>query len=82
MEKLLSVIAPVYNVEGYLSRCVDSIPEQSCETMEGILVDDDSWDLSGTICDEYVVRDSWVRVIQKKNGGLCPFFTKDTAVRA
>lgn len=82
MEKLLSVIAPVYNVEGYLSRCVDSIPEQSCETMKGILADGGSRDSSGTICDEYAVRDSRVRVIQKKNGALRPFFTKDTAVRA
>lgn len=70
MEKLLSVIVPVYNVEAYLSRCVDSILEQSYDTMEVILVDDGSRDSSGAICDEYAARDSRVRVIHKVNGGL------------
>lgn len=70
MEKLLSVIVPVYNVEAYLSRCVDSILEQSYSEMEVILVDDGSRDSSGKICDEYAARDSRVRVIHKENGGL------------
>lgn len=69
-EKLLSVIVPVYNVETYLSRCVDSILSQSCSGMEVILVDDGSWDGSGALCDRYAAADSRVRVIHKENGGL------------
>ena len=69
-EKLLSVIVPVYNVETYLPRCVDSILQQSYENMEVILVDDGSQDGSGKICDEYAARDSRVKVIHKENGGL------------
>lgn len=70
LEKLLSVIVPVYNVEAYLCRCVDSILSQSYRELEVILVDDGSKDASGRICDEYARRDSRVRVIHKENGGL------------
>lgn len=69
-EKLLSVIVPVYNVENYLSRCVDSILSQSGVTLEVLLVDDGSTDASGKICDSYVARDGRVKVIHKENGGL------------
>lgn len=69
-EPLLSVIIPVYNVEQYLSRCVDSILAQTYQKLEVILVDDGAQDASGHICDEYAAKDSRVRVIHKKNGGL------------
>lgn len=69
-EKLLSVIVPVYNVEAYLLRCVDSILQQSYDHLEVILVDDGSQDASGRICDEYAAGDPRVRVLHKENGGL------------
>ena len=67
---LLSVIVPVYNVEAYLFRCVDSILGQTYSDLEVILVDDGSKDTSGRICDDYAAKDSRVRVIHKENGGL------------
>ncbi len=66
----ISVIIPVYNVEDYLARCVDSILVQTYEKLDVILVDDGSPDGSGKICDEYAAKDSRVRVIHKPNGGL------------
>lgn len=70
MGRKLSVIVPVYNVEQYLSRCVDSILGQSFSDLEVILVNDGSRDGSGGICDSYARRDPRVRVIHKENGGL------------
>ena len=70
MKPFLSVIIPVYNVENYLNRCVDSILSQNLESFEIILVDDGSPDGSGRICDEYAERDSRIKVIHKENGGL------------
>ena len=67
---LLSVIVPVYKVESYLSRCLDSILNQTFTDFELILVDDGSPDRCGTICDEYAARDPRIRVIHKENGGL------------
>ena len=67
---LLSIIVPVYKVESYLPRCVDSILAQTVSDLELILVDDGSPDRCGAICDEYAARDSRVRVIHKENGGL------------
>ncbi len=67
---LVSVIVPVYNVEEYLERCVDSILAQSYNHLEVVLVDDGATDSSGRICDDYADRDSRVRVIHKENGGL------------
>lgn len=67
---LISVIVPVYNVEGYLRQCLDSIVEQTYPYLEIILVDDGSTDSSGGICDEYAQRDTRIRVIHKANGGL------------
>lgn len=67
---LLSVIIPVYNVESYLVRCVDSILGQTYPHLEVILVNDGSKDGSGSICDSYAQKDSRVRVIHKENGGL------------
>lgn len=70
MKELLSVIVPVYNVEQFLPRCVDSILSQTYENLDVILVDDGSPDGAGAICDHYAARDPRVRVIHKKNGGL------------
>lgn len=67
---LISVIVPVYNVEEYLPRCVDSILAQTYENLEIILVDDGTRDASDKICDDYARRDSRIQVIHKKNGGL------------
>ena len=68
--KLISVIVPVYNVQAYLQRCVDSILAQTYENLEVILVDDGSPDSCPEICDEYAKKDARVRVIHKENGGL------------
>lgn len=67
---LISVVVPVYNVEQYLHRCVDSILAQTYEHLEVILVDDGAKDSSGAICDDYAGKDSRVKVIHKENGGL------------
>ena len=67
---LISIITPVYKVEKYLNRCLDSILEQSYNDWECILVDDGSPDNSGKICDEYAARDSRFRVFHKKNSGV------------
>ena len=70
MESLISVIVPVYNVEPYLRKCVDSILNQTYRNLEVILVDDGSPDGCPGICDEYAAKDERVKVIHKKNGGL------------
>lgn len=67
---LISVIVPVYNVEAYLPRCVDSILAQTYSNLEIILVDDGTKDASDIICDEYAKKDARVKVIHKENGGL------------
>ena len=69
MDKI-SVIVPVYNVEKYLERCVESILNQTYENIEVILVDDGSPDSCPAICDEYAKKDARVKTIHKKNGGL------------
>ena len=66
----ISVIVPVYKVEPYLRRCVDSILAQTFADFELILVDDGSPDNCGAICDEYAHKDSRVHVIHQENGGL------------
>ena len=67
---LISVIVPVYKVEEYLNRCVDSILAQTFIDFDLILVDDGSPDRCGVICDEYAARDARVQVIHQENGGL------------
>lgn len=67
---MVSVIIPVYNVQDYLARCVDSVLCQSYKDLEIILVDDGSTDHSGALCDDYASRDSRIKVIHKSNGGL------------
>lgn len=66
----LSIIVPVYKVEQYIHKCVDSILNQTFTDFELILVDDGSPDNCGKICDEYAKKDERVRVIHKDNGGL------------
>lgn len=67
---LISIIVPVYNVEKYLNRCIDSIVCQTYRTLEIILVDDGSVDNSGFICDGYARKDTRIKVVHKNNGGL------------
>ena len=69
MAMKISVIVPVYNVEKYLPRCIDSILAQSFTDFELILVDDGSKDSSGKICEAYVTKDDRVKVLHKENGG-------------
>ena len=66
----ISIIVPVYNVEKYLPRCIDSILSQTFKDFELLLIDDGSPDNSGKICDEYAQKDSRVRVFHKPNGGV------------
>lgn len=67
---LISVIIPIYKVEPYLKRCVDSVLHQTYSNLEIILVDDESPDACPRICDGYAVLDSRIKVVHKKNGGL------------
>ena len=66
---LISVIVPIYGVEQYLLRCVQSIQKQTYENLEIILVDDGSPDRCPQMCDELALADSRIRVIHKQNGG-------------
>ena len=67
---MITIIVPVYKVENYLSRCVDSILKQTYTDFRLVLVDDGSPDKCGKICDEYAEKDSRIVVIHKENGGL------------
>lgn len=69
MEQKVSVIVPVYNVEQYLPKCLDSILAQTYQNLEIVLVDDGSPDRSGEICDQYAERDSRIQVIHQENRG-------------
>ena len=68
---LYSILIPVYGVEKYLSKCVDSLLNQTYKNIEVILVDDGAKDNSPKICDHYASIDPRVKVIHKKNGGVC-----------
>lgn len=70
MNPLISVIVPIYNVEKYLARCVDSIVNQTYKNLEIILVDDGSPDRCPQMCDDYAKKDSRIKVVHKNNGGL------------
>lgn len=70
MNELISVIVPIYNVEKYLNKCVDSLLNQTYKKLEIILVNDGSPDNCGKICDDYEKKDNRIKVIHKKNGGL------------
>ena len=67
---MISVLVPVYNVEKYLRRCIDSILAQTYTDYEIVLVDDGSTDQSGRICDEYAAGHNCIRVVHQKNAGL------------
>ena len=67
---LISVIVPVYNVEQWLPRCIESLLIQTYPNIEIILSDDGSTDECGVICDEYSKKDNRIKVIHKNNGGL------------
>lgn len=69
--ELISVIVPVYNVERYLRRCVDSILHQTYQNLEVLLVDDGSTDASGAICDEYATGRTRNGSPPEKRGTLC-----------
>lgn len=70
MNDLISIIVPVYNVEAYLARCIDSILKQTHDNIEIILVNDGSKDNSGAICDEFAEKDKRIRVIHQENKGV------------
>ena len=67
---MISVVVPIYNVERFLPRALDSILSQTHKDWEAILVDDGSTDTSGSIADEYARRDARFKVVHKENGGL------------
>lgn len=70
LNNLISIIVPVYKVEDYLEKCIESILNQTYKNIEIILVDDGSPDRCGKICDDYAIKDNRIKVIHKKNGGL------------
>lgn len=67
---IISIIVPIYKVEQYLPKCIDSILNQTFSDFELLLIDDGSPDKSGNICDEYAKQDNRIRVFHKKNGGV------------
>lgn len=69
-DDLVTIVIPVYNLEQYISVCVDSVLQQTYRNIEILIVDDGSTDASPMICDEFAKKDSRVRVIHKKNEGL------------
>lgn len=69
-EYLLTIIVPVYNVEPYLSDCIESILSQSFDNFELLLIDDGSTDSSGEICDRYAKSDKRIRVFHTENQGV------------
>jgi glycosyltransferase involved in cell wall biosynthesis len=69
-EGLISIIVPVYNVVGYIDRCISSIVAQTYKNIEIVIVDDGSTDESGDICDKWGNKDSRIQVYHKRNGGL------------
>ena len=67
---LISIIVPIYNVEQYLKRCIDSVLNQTYKNIEVLLIDDGSKDNCPAICDDYALQDERIRVVHKENGGL------------
>ena len=69
MKDLISVILPVYNVEPYIRRCLDSLSKQLYKNFEVLMVNDGSTDNSGVICQQYADSDKRFRYFEKENGG-------------
>lgn len=67
---LVSIIVPIYNAEKTLRRCIDSILSQTFSDWELLMIDDGSTDQSGTICDQYAIKDKRIKVFHKENGGV------------
>ena len=70
IQDMISVVVPVYNVEQYLERCIQSVLRQTYRNLELVLIDDGSPDNSGMICDKYALDDCRVMVVHKENGGV------------
>jgi len=70
MKPVVSIVVPIYNVEQYLDRCLDSITRQTLREIEIILVDDGSPDACPQMCDQWAAKDDRIKVVHKKNGGL------------
>ena len=77
---MISVIIPIYNVEKYLEKCIQSIINQTYRNLEIILVDDGSTDNSGEIADKYKKIDNRIKVIHKINGGLSDARNKECEI--
>ena len=67
---MISIIVPVYNVESYLRKCLDSILDQTYRDLEILVIDDGSTDGSGKVCDEYAGKDDRIKVFHTENKGL------------
>lgn len=67
---LVSIVLPIYNVEKYLNRCMDSVVNQTYKNLEIIMVDDGSTDACSQMCDEWLIKDARVKVVHKENQGL------------
>lgn len=70
LNNTISIIIPVYNVEKYLTQCLESVTNQTYRDLEILLIDDGSTDLSGKICDDYSKKDSRIKVIHQANSGI------------
>lgn len=79
MEPLISVIVPVYNVESYLDKCIESIISQKYQNIEVLLIDDGSFDSSSIICDKWAKNDKRIKVTHKKNAGISS--ARNTGIR-
>lgn len=79
---VFSVVIPVYNVEPWLPRCVESVLGQGFSDFEVVLVDDGSSDGSPALCESYASTDARVKVVHKPNGGLCSARNAGLAIAA
>ena len=70
MGDLISIVVPVYNVDRYLNKCVETLVNQTYKNIEILLINDGSTDNSSNLCNEWIKRDNRIRVFHKKNGGL------------
>ena len=68
-DTLVSIVVPIYNVEAFLNKCVNSLVNQTYKNIEILLIDDESPDKCGTICDKYAKQDKRIKVVHKHNTG-------------